>query len=191
MVYKSIVGAHAAVEDWPKEQRKQIEKSADGLWEAFEEVAWAEGKEPEWVAGRTTTSQQYQQANRSADQEETKSVTSPSRNGDSPAAEAPSPLPSTPKRNIHDFLNGSTPLSTPGSTTATAPPSSSNGATAGLRKVPSFASFSGTPKSASSPFAGARVGSPSLEELTMIRLRNAEKRRVEVERLEREEVGNA
>ena len=57
----------------------------------------------------------------------------------------------------------------------------------GLRKVPSFASFSsakfGTP--VSSPF-GKAVGTPSLEEITLIRLKNAEKKRLE-EKIRREE----
>ncbi|KAG9679528.1 DnaJ-domain-containing protein, partial [Aureobasidium melanogenum] len=45
----------------------------------------------------------------------------------------------------------------------------------GLRKVPSFASFSSAKNSPVAPSAS----SPSLEELTMIRLKNAEKRRLE------------
>jgi DnaJ family protein C protein 17 len=45
----------------------------------------------------------------------------------------------------------------------------------GLRKVPSFASFSSAKNSPIAP----SVSSPSLEELTMIRLKNAEKRRLE------------
>lgn len=45
----------------------------------------------------------------------------------------------------------------------------------GLRKVPSFASFSSAKNSPVAPPAS----SPSLEELTMIRLKNAEKRRLE------------
>lgn len=45
----------------------------------------------------------------------------------------------------------------------------------GLRKVPSFASFSSAKNSPVAP----STSSPSLEELTMIRLKNAEKRRLE------------
>lgn len=45
----------------------------------------------------------------------------------------------------------------------------------GLRKVPSFASFSSAKNSPVAP----SISSPSLEELTMIRLKNAEKRRLE------------
>lgn len=54
----------------------------------------------------------------------------------------------------------------------------------GLRKVPSFASFS----SAKNSPAATSASSPSLEELTMIRLKNAEKRRLE-EQIRKEEAG--
>ncbi|TIA62311.1 DnaJ-domain-containing protein [Aureobasidium pullulans] len=54
----------------------------------------------------------------------------------------------------------------------------------GLRKVPSFASFS---SAKNSPVATS-ASSPSLEELTMIRLKNAEKRRLE-EQIRKEEAG--
>ena len=47
-------------------------------------------------------------------------------------------------------------------------------------KVPSFGSFKGTPKSAGTSH------SPSLDEFTMMRLKNAEKRRLE-EKIRREE----
>lgn len=60
----------------------------------------------------------------------------------------------------------------------------------GLRKKPSFASFSPAVlrTSTSSPMSKARgANSPSSEELTMIRLKNAERRRVEMERRRREE----
>jgi DnaJ family protein C protein 17 len=58
----------------------------------------------------------------------------------------------------------------------------------GLRKVPSFGSFKGTPKSAvqTPGTTPGGVGSPSVEELTMIRLKNAERRRL-AEKLRKEE----
>ncbi|KZF26678.1 DnaJ-domain-containing protein [Xylona heveae TC161] len=75
---------------------------------------------------------------------------------------------------------------------------SSNGNGSGLKRVPSFASFSSTSASAantpnkhmrSGGGQGAQQNSPSLEEITLIRLKNAEKRRLEEEirRREREE----
>ena len=57
----------------------------------------------------------------------------------------------------------------------------------GLRKMPSFSSFSSTPNG--SPFRkGQGVNSPSLEEMTLIRLKNAEKRRLanEIQRQDEE-----
>lgn len=78
------------------------------------------------------------------------------------AAESPSPR--TPVRKSDEGLTRSTKLD------------------GGLRKVPSFASFS--PASFRTPKAsplGKAGGSPSLEEFTMIRLREAEKRRLEAE----------
>lgn len=42
LVYKSIVGAHAAVMDYPKIQTEEA-------WQDFEAVGWAGGKEPECV----------------------------------------------------------------------------------------------------------------------------------------------
>ncbi|MCJ1486591.1 hypothetical protein MMC06_006769, partial [Schaereria dolodes] len=73
---------------------------------------------------------------------------------------------------------------------STSPQSTANGKGDGLRKVPSFASFSSaafnTPNG--SPFdKGLGANSPSLEEITMIRLKNAEKKRLEAELLKQDE----
>jgi len=56
----------------------------------------------------------------------------------------------------------------------------------GLKNKPSFGSFRGTGTPAGSPFTKANVGTPNLEEITMIRLRNAEKKRLE-DQIRREE----
>ncbi|OBW66863.1 MAG: Uncharacterized protein AUREO_030680 [Aureobasidium pullulans] len=89
------------------------------------------------------------------------------------------PVPSTPssdkastQRPLHDI---------PGLNSPITPLKQSEG---GLRKVPSFASFSSAKNSPVAPSAS----SPSLEELTMIRLKNAEKRRLE-EQIRKEEAG--
>ncbi|KAI5205171.1 DnaJ-domain-containing protein [Aureobasidium subglaciale] len=79
------------------------------------------------------------------------------------------PVPATPSsesksRPLHEI---------PGMDSPTTPLRQAGG---GLRKVPSFASFS---SAKNSPVAPSAVSSPSLEELTMIRLKNAEKRRLE------------
>ncbi|KAI4152098.1 MAG: hypothetical protein L6R39_001898 [Caloplaca ligustica] len=141
--YASIVGAHAAVEDFPKQSGAE--------WERFDSVLWAANKEPEVI------------------------------NASSPAPSTPS----TPARGSSphsSFLDG-------GSRPYTPTPAGTDTNGNGPRKMPSFSSFSSaafsTPKG--SPFGkGMGAGSPSLEEMTMIRLKNAEKRRL-AEELQRQD----
>ncbi len=149
MQYKSVVGAHAAVEDFPKQEGSE--------WQKFDSVFWAANKEPDFLNAH--------QADRAA----TDSVPSTPTAG--PTKQSTDPATS---------IKFSTPLA----------PSQANGD--GPKKKPSFASFSpaasSTPKS--SPFGkGLGVNSPSLEEMTMIRLKNAEKRRLaaEIEKRDAEE----
>lgn len=147
--YVSVVGAHAAVEDFSKQQGAK--------WQIFDSVFWAANKEPDFLIEHTLG-----------------------------GARAPS-TPSRPKtngRNASPFVFSAT---NDNATPAGPPQSNSDG----LNKKPSFASFSpaalNTPKA--SPL-GNRLGpnSPSLEEMTMIRLKNAEKKRLaaEIERQDRE-----
>lgn len=152
IVYTSVVGAHAAVED--------IKKQKGAEWAIIESVYWAANKEPEFMNGDIA----------SDDVTILSAPTTPARNGRSadPAA----------------FLNM-------GNGTPT-PLKSSQVKSDGLRKVPSFASFSSaafnTPKG--SPIGkGLGANSPSLEEITMIRLKNAEKRKLtaEIQRQDEEE----
>lgn len=56
----------------------------------------------------------------------------------------------------------------------------------GLRKVPSFGSFKATPTSKQTNGFASATNSPSMDEFTMMRLKNAEKRRLE-EKIRREE----
>ena len=140
--YKSVVGAHAAIEDFPKQSEPD--------WSAFDSVFWAANREPDFM-----NTQQSPGA---------------------PPASAPSTP--TPQRPIRHFVDspGGINLSTP------TMPSQTNGD--GIKKKPSFASFTtasaNTPKS--SPFGkGLGANSPSLEEMTMIRLKNAEKKRLAAE----------
>lgn len=150
IVFKSVVGAHKAVED--------AKKNTTGAWEAIESVDWAEGKEPDCLANL--------------------SIASPPPPGDGNHDRTENV--STPKKPPNGSLNhfpglGSQPA-TPASTKTTGGD--------GLRKMPSFASFKSTTP-VSSPFTKS-VNSPSLEEITMIRLKNAEKKRLE-EKIRREE----
>ncbi|KAM0801309.1 hypothetical protein BDR22DRAFT_848499 [Usnea florida] len=149
--FKSVVGAHAAVEDFSKQHGPE--------WQIFDSVFWAADKEPEFI-----TAQQGKRTGMGS------APTTPVSNGRSQSARVFSRFDSQ-------------------ATTPAASPKVDGG---GLKKMPSFASFSpaafGTPKS--SPF-GKELGpnSPSLEEMTMIRLKNAEKKRMaaEIERQDRED----
>ncbi|MCJ1288782.1 hypothetical protein MMC34_000311 [Xylographa carneopallida] len=140
VVFASVVGAHAAIED----AKKQVGPE----WACVESVGWAGNKEPDFVA------------------EMRGSV---------------SPAPQTPVRNAAgDFLNGGTPAARTPMTTG----KSNGGGTPGgdaLRKVPSFASFSSAAFSTPLGSPLGKGGSPSLEEITMMRLKEAEKRRLEAE----------
>lgn len=88
--------------------------------------------------------------------------------GVSEAGSTPSiPARNGPRISGADFLNMSSKPSTPAAAAHAD----------GLKKMPSFSSFASTPKG--SPFGkGLGVNSPSLEEMTMIRLKNAEKKRL-------------
>ncbi|KAL9137223.1 MAG: hypothetical protein Q9175_001555 [Cornicularia normoerica] len=149
--YKSVVGAHAAVEDFSKQDGPE--------WQIFDSVFWAANKEPDFITAH--------QGN--------KTVT-----GSAPAT----PMPNGRTKSTCAFSDFDSQASTP----ATSPKAGDGG----LKKMPSFASFSpaafNTPKGESFG-KGLAVNSPSLEELTMIRLKNAEKKRLaaEIERQDRED----
>ena len=125
LVYKSVVGAHAAVSDFFKAAEN------DEKLNIFEAVGWAAGKEPDYIPKTPAT-----------------------------------PIP----KMSRSALEPESDIGPAAFQTAV-----SNGHT-GLKKVPSFGSFKGTPAK----------GSPSLDEMTVIRLKNAERRRME-EKIRREE----
>ncbi|KAL8754591.1 MAG: hypothetical protein Q9184_005070 [Pyrenodesmia sp. 2 TL-2023] len=144
--YASIVGAHAAVEDFPKQRGKE--------WERFDSVRWAANKEPDVI------------------------------NASSSAPSAPS-SPARASSPHSSFLDGDSHPSTPTPMSSRANNVNGDGPT----KKPSCSSFPSatfsTPKG--SPFGkGLGAGSPNLEELTMIRLKNAEKKRL-TEELQRQD----
>ena len=153
--YKSVVGAHAAVEDFPKQDGPE--------WQIFDSVFWAANKEPDFITAHQGSSSNTGSATDSA-------PATPSQNGRT--------------KNTGAFSGSDSHASTPAGS-----PKVDDG---GLKKMPSFASFSSaafnTPKG--SPFGkGLGASSPSLEEMTMIRLKNAEKKRLaaEIERQDRED----
>ena len=149
--YKSVVGAHAAVEDFPKQDGAE--------WQIFDSVFWAANKEPDFITAY--------QGNRAA-------------TNSSPAT----PTPNGRTKSPYAFSGFDSQASTPAGS-----PKADGG---GPRKMPSFASFSpaafNTPKGSPSG-KGLGVNSPSLEEMTMIRLKNAEKKRLaaEIERQDKED----
>ena len=152
--YKSVVGAHAAVEDFPKQDGPE--------WQTFDSVFWAANKEPDFITAH--------QGNRPATDS---APATPTPNGRTKSTYASSGMDS----------QASTPAASPKAESTDGPR---------LKKMPSFASFSpaafNTPNG--SPFGkGLQVNSPSLEEMTMIRLKNAEKKRMaaEIERQDRED----
>lgn len=137
---------------------EDFQKQHGPEWELFDSVFWAANREPDFLTA-------YQSGAGSP----ASNPSTPSRNG-----RAMSPL---------DFLNKDQRPSTPST--------SAKVAGDGLRKMPSFSSFSpaafNSPKA--SPFGkGLGVNSPSLEEMTMIRLKNAEKKRLadEIQRQDEE-----
>ncbi|KAG8530418.1 uncharacterized protein KY384_004920 [Bacidia gigantensis] len=144
--YRSVVDAHAAVEDFPAQYGEE--------WQLYRSVQWAANKEPDIISGSTW-------------------------NGVS--SHAPStpqrPTTTTPSKDSKRFDSPTTSVKLP----------HENGNP--LNKKPSFASFSatstGTPKN--SPFGkGLGSNSPSLEEMTIIRLRKLEQKRLAAE-IERED----
>ena len=151
ILYRSIVGAHAVVEDFPKQQ--------DPEWKIFDSVFWAANKEPEFIGA--------QQSNKAT------SDSAPS-----------TPTPGGRSRSSLGLCDSERQSFTPA-----APPQMSDD---GIKKKPSFASFSpaafSTPNKASPFGKGLGTDRPSLEEMTMIRLKNAEKKRLaaEMERQDRE-----
>ena len=153
--FKSVVGAHAAVEDFPKQEGSE--------WRIFDSVFWAANKEPDFI-----TAHHNNNKNRTATDS---APATPTPNGKTKTAYT-----------FHgsDNSHASTPAGLP----------KADGG--GLRKMPSFASFSpaGFNTPIGSPLSkGLGLNSPSLEEMTMIRLKNAEKKRLaaEIERQDRED----
>ncbi|KAL8712128.1 MAG: hypothetical protein Q9220_003562 [cf. Caloplaca sp. 1 TL-2023] len=166
--FSSIVGAHAAVEDFPKHRQQQQQQEHDEGrkkegWQRLDSVSWAANKEPDFLSS---------------------SVPLSSSTATSPSTPAKAHHHSSPKLNAFLDRDSSRP--------ATPTPAANAHTTAGLRKMPSFSSFSsatafGTPKAGLSPFGARGANSPSLEELTMIRLKNAEKKRLREELVRQDE----
>ena len=139
--FSSIVGAHAAVEDFPKQTGAE--------WAVFESVFWASNKEPDFgfAGGPSATSA-----------DSSNSAPSPSSSAKTSEDTPSVPFPGTSDSNIN-----------PSESVSHKP-----------QHVPSFSSFPSKHKAESRP-------NPSLEEMTMIRLKMAQKKRLEDELLRREQ----
>ena len=150
ILYSSVVGAHAAVEDFSKQHGPP--------WDIFDSVSWASNKEPDFINGHN--------------KEGTKTPETPSTPAD--RRKDPNPFAFLQKNGVA---------------------STGSPAVRDLNKKPSFSSFSpassySTPKG--SPFGkGLGPNSPTLEEITMIRLKEAEKRRLTAEIQRQDEEADA
>jgi DnaJ family protein C protein 17 len=155
LVFTSVVGAHAAVED---SKKRLTDQEQDMLLS----IEWAEGKEPDFLASVSSSNSMP--------------TNTPSDATPSTPASTIKPRPSFPGV-------GSAPITPLSSFKAKAGISDEPG----LRKVPSFASFQSANFNSpvTSPFANG-PGTPSKEEITLIRLKQAEKRRLE-EQIRKEE----
>ena len=148
--YSSVVGAHAAVEDFSKQHGSP--------WNLFDSVSWASNKEPDFISG---------EKKEDVETPETPSTPANGHNASNPFV----------------FLQKNS-LASKDST-----------ATGDLNKKPSFSSFSPAPSFSTpkrSPFGkGLGPNSPTLEEITMIRLKEAEKRRLTAEIQKQDEEADA
>ncbi|PYI09001.1 cell cycle control protein [Aspergillus sclerotiicarbonarius CBS 121057] len=146
VIFASIVSAHSAVLDSEKKIR-QSTGQADSVWSAIESVFWASGNQPDLG----TEANGHSSAPTTSEQS-----TAPKTQGPAPSA-----APSKPSFNF------------PGLKSA-----SSGAAGKQPGKAPSFGSFaSAAGKSAKPAPAGSTNGSsaPSLEEVTLMRLKNAQR----------------
>ncbi|OJD17888.1 hypothetical protein AJ78_02060 [Emergomyces pasteurianus Ep9510] len=130
-------------------------------WDIIESVFWASNKEPDFQT----------QASHAPHQQEDGTTPAPS-----------TPTSTTKPRHKFNFPGLNTPSSS-------GPTKQENG----LKKAPSFASFSSnTPKGPpSTSHLGLGLNSPSLEELTMIRLKNAERKKLEEQLRKEDEAADA
>ncbi|PYH90428.1 DnaJ-domain-containing protein [Aspergillus ellipticus CBS 707.79] len=145
VIFASIVSAHAAV--LGSEKKRQSAGSTNSDWSAVESVFWASGTQPDLGT----------QANGASPASTSEESTAAPKSRDPPSSAAP-PRPSF---NFSGLKSGS----------------SDAGKKPG--KAPSFGSFAAAAASSAkpAPSAGSTNGSstPSMEELTLMRLRNAQR----------------
>lgn len=202
IVFTSIVGAHAAVLDISKAQKE------DPRFAIFEEINWAKGTEPDCVPKAQPHSPTTPQPDtQHAQTPQATSSTKPGNTTNGPSMEEITimRIKNSEKRRLEEKIRRETAETVEDSHAPTTPNTTDRPHSAarakfnaslnsepGLRKVPSFGSFKGTPKAKGVSGLGSAVSSPSVDEAHRAHLRNAEKRRLEEEiRKEEEEAGEA
>lgn len=201
VVFKSIVGAHAAILDISKVQNE------DPRFSVFEEVNWVKGLEPDCVPKAQLRSPMTPQSNGQngvTPQTTHNAGTGSTTNGPSMEEMTMMRIKNAEKRRAEEKIRREkaeageevNPPSTPGNSdrpqsALRAKLNASLNSEPGLRKVPSFGSFKGTPRASKGVSGlGSSVSSPSVDEANRAHARNAEKRRLEEEiRKEEAEAG--
>jgi DnaJ family protein C protein 17 len=162
---KQMVGSAAIVFSSIVSAHKAVEDKKDRDFDKFYSIEWADGKGPDISAFSSSS----------------KSPTPNMTQHELPITPA---HPSTKPRSAFPGLDSN--LSTPVSSFKEKAGIANGTQGTGLRKVPSFSSFNMSNTPGNSPW-GKGPQTPSKEEITMIRLRNAEKKRVE-EKIRQEEM---
>ncbi|KAL1976564.1 hypothetical protein VTN31DRAFT_2846 [Thermomyces dupontii] len=171
VVYASIVGAHAAVLDSEKKL-----KTRDGVWSVVESVFWASGDEPDLGPPRPQTPS-------STPSTPTSTTSSTSGAAAATAAAANGQTPKKPP--AFDFSSLKDRPVSSGKTPGKGPPSFSSFASAAAANA-AKATTPGSSEAESKP----ALTTPSLEEVTLMRLRNAQRekeRRALEEQLRKED----
>lgn len=162
---KQMVGSAAIVFSSIVSAHKAVEDKKDHDFDKFYSIEWADGKGPDISAFSSSSK-------------------SPTPNMTQQELPITPVHPSTKPRSAFPGLDSN--LSTPVSSFKEKAGIANGTQGIGLRKVPSFSSFNMSNTPGNSPW-GKGPQTPSKEEITMIRLRNAEKKRVE-EKIRQEEM---
>ncbi|KAL1993227.1 hypothetical protein VTN49DRAFT_3176 [Thermomyces lanuginosus] len=171
VVYTSIVGAHAAVLDSEKKL-----KTRDGVWSVIESVFWASGDEPDLGPPRAPETPS------STPSTPTSTISTTSATATAAAANGQAPK----KPPAFDFSSLKDRPASSGKTPGKGPPSFSSFASAAAANAAKATTTGGSSEAESKP----TLTTPSLEEVTLMRLRNAQRekeRRALEEQLRKED----
>ena len=166
--FASVVGAHAAVIDFPKLQ--QQEGKGEMEWQILDSASWAVNRQPEFLAARSVQSEQS--GKREGETKGDREPATTTANGHSHRSDPNSNLNAKAKPNPFAHL-----LNTKNNNRASTPTSPSTKNPTTPKPNPSFSSFSPSSTTHGSNTASEARTGPSLEEVTLIRLKEAEERR--------------